>query len=74
MFQKVRITPRGITKITPYEALIGRKANTPLSKIATNSLPSNLNWENAKHACLDRKNLMHPSSPAEILYDLQNWS
>ena len=53
---------------------MGQKANTLLSNITTNSSPNNLNWENAKHACLDRKNLIHPPIPAEILHDLQKWS
>ena len=56
-------------KITPFEAHMGRKANTPLSNITTNSSPSNLNWENAKYACLDRKILTHPQ-----IHDLQKWS
>ena len=46
------ITPHGVTKISPFEAYMGRKPNTPLSNIATNSSPNNLNWKNAKHACL----------------------
>ena len=69
-----RITPHGTTKITTCEAHLGRKANTPLSNITTNSSPSNLNWENAKHTCLDPKNLTHPPIPAEIIHDLQMWS
>ena len=72
--KRKRITPHGITKITPFEAHMGRKANILLYKIATNSSPNNLNWENAKHACLDRKFLLHPPIPAGILHDLQKWS
>ena len=53
---------------------MGRKANTPLSNITTNSSPSNLNWEKAKHACLARKNLTHPLIPEEKIHDLQKWS
>ena len=49
----LRITPHGVTKFSPFEAHMGRKPNTPLSNIATNSSPNNLNWESAKHACLD---------------------
>ena len=41
--------------------------------IAKSSSPNILNWQNAKHACLDRKTLIHPQILAEI-YDLQNWS
>ena len=52
---------------------MGRKPNTPLSNIATNSSPHNLNWENAKPACLDRKKLTKPPLPAEIMHDLQRW-
>ena len=53
---------------------MGRTPNTPLSNLANNSSPNNLNWENAKHACLDRKNLTKSPVPAEVMYDLQRWS
>ena len=53
---------------------MGRKPSTPLSNIATSSTPNNLNWGNAKHACLDRKNLTKPPLPAEIMHDLERWS
>ena len=46
----LRITPHGMKKITPFEAHMGRKANTPLSKIATKSSPIILNCKSAKHA------------------------
>ena len=70
----LRITPHGVTKMSPFEAHLGRKPNTPLSNIATNSTPNNLTWEKAKHACLDRKNLTKPPLPADIMHDLQRWS
>ena len=35
---------------------MGRKPNTPLSNIANNGSPNNLNWKNAKHG----ENLMYP--------------
>ena len=69
-----RITPHGVTKISSFEANMGRKPNTPVSNIATNSSPNNLNWESAKLAYLDRKNLTKPPLPAEVLHDLQRWS
>ena len=65
IIKPLRKTAHAITRITPFEAHMGRKANTPNSNIATNSSSNNLNRENAKHACLDRKNLMH---------NLQKWS
>ena len=52
---------------------MGRKPNTPLSNLATTSSPTNLKWENAKHAYLDRKNLTKPPLPAETMQDLQQW-
>ena len=67
----LRITPHGVTKVSLFETHMGRKPNTPLSNIATNSSPNNLNWESAKHACLDRKNLTKPPLPAEVMHDLQ---
>ena len=72
--KKLRTTLHGVLKITPFEAHLGQKANTTLTNIATISSPNNLNWENAKHACLDWKNLIHPPIPAEIMHDLQKWS
>ena len=53
---------------------MGRKPNTPLPNIATNSSTNNLNWESAKHACSDRKNPTKPPLPAEVMHDLQRWS
>ena len=70
----LRITPHGVTKISPFEANMGRKPNTPLSNIATSRTPNNFDWENTKHAFLDRKNLTKPPLPAEIMHDLQRWS
>ena len=55
IIKTLRITPHGVTKMSPFEAHMGRKPNTPLSNLATTSSPTNLTWENAKHACLDRK-------------------
>ena len=72
IFKKLTITPHRVTKNTPFEAHMGRKANTPLSKITTNSTTIWDNWDNAKHACLDRKNLTHPPIQAEIMHDLQS--
>ena len=73
MIKTLRITPHGVTKISPFEARMGRKPNTPLSNIATNSSPNNLNWESAKHACSDRKNFSKPPLPAEFMHDLQRY-
>ena len=74
IIKTLRNTPHVVTKISPFEAHMGRKPNTPLSNIATNSSPNNLNWESAKHACLDRKNLVKPPLPAEVMHDLERWS
>ena len=74
IIKTLRITRHSVTKISPFEAHVGRKTNTTLSNLATNSSPNNLNWENAKHVCLDRKNLTKPPLPAEVMHDLQRWS
>ena len=50
---------------------MGRKPNNPLSNAATSSSLNILNWENAKHAYSDRKNLIKPPLPAEIMHDLE---
>ena len=49
----LRITPDSVTKISPFDAHMGRKPNTPLPNVETSSSPNNLNWESAKDACLD---------------------
>ena len=74
IIKTLRITPHGVTKISPFEAHMGRKPNTPMPNVATSSSPNNLSWENAKHACLYRKNLTKPPLLAEIMHDLQKWS
>ena len=65
MIKTLQVTPHKVTKIPPFEAHMGRKAKTPLSNITTKKTTNNLNWDNAKHACLDRKNLTHPPILAE---------
>ena len=62
LIKTLRITPHSVTKISRFEAHMGRKPNTPLSNVATSSSLNNLNWESAKHACLDRKNLTKPTT------------
>ena len=74
IIKTLRITPHGVNKNSLFEAQRGRKPNTTLSNLATTSSPTNLNWENEKHACLDRQNLTKPPLPAEIMHDLQHWS
>ena len=74
IIKTLRITPHGVTKVSSFKAHLGRKPKTPLSNIAANSSPNNLNWESAKHACLDRKNLTKPPLPAEVMHDLQRWA
>ena len=74
IIKALRITPHGVTKISPFEAHLGRKPNTPLSNLATTSSPNNLIRENAKHASLDRKNITKPPLPDETMYGLQQWS
>ena len=74
IIKTLRITPHSVTKISPFEAHMGRTPNTTLSNLGTNSSPENLNMKNAKLACLDRKNLTKPPLPAEVLHDLQRWS
>ena len=74
IIKTLQITPHGVTKISLFEEHMDRKPNTSLSNVVTSSSPNNLSWENAKHACLDRKNLTKPPLPAEIMHGLQRWS
>ena len=50
IIKSLRITPHGVTKVSPFEAHMRRKPNTPLSNAATSSSPNILNWESIKHA------------------------
>ena len=68
------ITPHSVTNFSPFEADMGRKPKTPLSNIAANSSPNNLNCESAKQAYLDQTNLTKPPLPAEVMHDLERWS
>ena len=63
VIETLHITPRGVTINPLFEAHMGRKAYTPLSKTTTKISPNNLNLENAKHADLDRKPAT-PSNPS----------
>ena len=74
IMKTLRITPHGVTKISPFEAHLGRKPNTPLSNLATTSSANNPIRENAKHACLDRRNITKPPLPDETMHGLQQWS
>ena len=66
IIKTLMITPHSVTKVSPFEAHMGRKPNTLLSNVATSSSPNNLIWESSKHACLDRKNLTKPALPRSI--------
>ena len=66
----LRITPHGITKISPFEAHMGRKPITPLYNLTTTSSPTNLSWEKAKHANLYRKNLTKVPLRAKIMHEV----
>ena len=72
-FKTLRITPHGVTKLSPFESHMDRKPNSSLSNVAASSSPNNLSRESAKHACLDRKNLKKPTLPADIMHDLQRY-
>ena len=71
VIKTLRITRHDVTKVSPLEAHMGRKPNNPLSNAATSSSLNILNWDNAKHAYSDRKNLIKPPLPAEIMHDLE---
>ena len=53
------------TKSSPFEALFGRKPNTPLSATSTTPKSSNLTYESIVNYCLDEATVM----PEEILPD-----
>ena len=69
LIKTLRITLNATTKIPPFEALFGRKLNTPLSNMTTSPNSSNLSWENTKISCLDQKLLTKPALIAEAMWN-----
>ena len=69
LIKTLRITPNASTKVTPFEAHYGRKANTPLSNLSTSPKSSNLSWENTKLSCLNGKVLSKPALSAETMWN-----
>ena len=69
LIKTLRITPNASTKVTPFEAHYGRKANTPLSNLSTSPKSSNISWENTKLSCLDEKVLSKPALSAETMWN-----
>ena len=62
---QLRICKQRTTKISPFEAHVGRKPNTPLSVISTTPKLFNLTYENIVNYYLDEETVM----PEEIIQD-----
>ena len=58
----LRITPHSVTKVSPFEAHMGRIPNTPLSNLATNSSPNNFNLGGCK-TCMFRSQESYKAAP-----------
>ena len=65
IIHQLRICKQKTTKISPFEAHLGRKPYTPLSGISTKSKLSNLTYESIVNYYLDEDTVM----PEEILPD-----
>ena len=59
IIENIRLIPNRTTKTTSFEAHFGRKPNTELSNILSKPSPKNLNYNNLKLRCLDKKLLRH---------------
>ena len=70
IIQNIRLIPNRITKITPFEAHIGRKPNTALSNIVTKPNKQNLSYKKIKHFASDRKLLKQPVLSLVAIWDM----
>ena len=69
LIKTMRITPNATSKIAPFDAHFGRKANPPLSYLSTSPKLSYLSWENTKLSCLDEKFLSKPALTPETMWN-----
>ena len=55
IIENIKLMPNTTTKITPFEALFGRKPNTQTSNIVTHRNKKNLKYKNIKQFYLEKK-------------------
>ena len=68
IIENIRLLPNTKTKISPFEAHFGRKANTEISKITTKTSHKNLTYKNVTKYCLDKKLLKQSALTMEDIW------
>ena len=53
--ENVRLIPKTTTEVSPFEAHFGRKPNTEISNITTNTSHKSLTYKNLTKYCLDKR-------------------
>ena len=68
VIENIRLIPDKTTKVTPFEALFGRKPNTELSNMLTKPSIKNLSYKELESKCLDKKLLRHDGLTEEEMW------
>ena len=69
IIESIRLIPKRITKIAPFQAHFGRPKNTELSNILTKPNTKNLSYNNIKSFYLDKRLLQNPSLTPAAIWD-----
>ena len=73
IIQEIKIIPNTTTRIPPFTAHFGRKHNTPLSNITTQTSSRNLSYNNIKNFYLDKKRgLKQPMLKPDTIWNLES--
>ena len=73
IIQEIKIIPITTTRISPFTAHFGRKHNTPISNITTQTSPENLPYNDIIKFYLDKKRgLKQPMLKAENIWNLES--
>ena len=73
IIQEIKIIPNTTTKISPFTAHFGRKHNTPISNITTQTSTKNLSYNDIIKFYLDKKRgLKQPMLKADTIWNLES--
>ena len=73
IIQEIKIIPNTTTKISPFTAHFGRKHNTPISNITTQTSTKNLSHNDITKFYLDKKRgLKQPMLKADTIWNLES--
>ena len=73
IIQEIKIIPNTTTRIPPFTAHFGRKHNTPISNITTQTSTKNLSYNEITKFYLDKKRgLKQPMLKADTIWNLES--